>query len=101
MKLLSVKENCGHFRNEKGKDVPIDKISKEDLLRLVNWTLNEDAVEFDPYDEKSIRNQAHQIIYKSVASKLRALRDRRKKFLDESARVYLVDYQKYCTDTKE
>lgn len=52
----------------------IDKIGKEDLLRLVNWTLHESAVSFDEYDEKTIKNQAHQLIYKSIAQKLGALR---------------------------
>jgi hypothetical protein len=98
MKLLSVSDNVGHYRNESGKYGPIDKIGKEDLLRLVNWALHEKAVEFDPYDEKTIKNQSHQIIYKSVLRKLSDLRDRRQKFLDESARLYLDDYQKYRDD---
>jgi len=99
MKLLSVRDNCGHYRNENGDFNPIDKIGKEDLLRLVNWVLHEDKVEFDPYDEKTIKNQAHQIIYKSVIRKLQDLRDRKQKFLDESARIYLDDYQKYRDDS--
>jgi len=73
MKLLSVKDNGGHFLDANGNYKPIDKIAKEDLLQFVNWTLHEDAVEFDDYDEQSIKNHAHQIIYKSVHQKLRAL----------------------------
>ena len=95
MKLLKISETGGHFRNEAGEFIPIDKIGKEGLLRLVHWTLHEEAVSFDEYDEKTLKNQAHQLIYKSVAQKLVALRKRRKSFLDESARLYLEDYEKY------
>jgi hypothetical protein len=52
-----------------------------------------------PGDEKTIKNQAHQVIYKSVLRKLSDLLDRRQKFLDESARLYLDDYQKYRDDS--
>lgn len=95
MKLLKIDDNCGHYRNENGDYSQIDKIGKEELLVLMNWTLNEDAVEFDAYDENVIKNQAHQIIYKSVLRKLQTLRDRRQEFLDESARLFLEDYEKY------
>jgi hypothetical protein len=98
MKLLEISESCGHFRNEKGKFSPIDKVGKDDLLRLVNWTLHENAVSFDEYDEKTIKNQAHQIIYKSIAQKLGALRKRRQEFVDESARLFLDEYEKYRVD---
>lgn len=95
MMLLKVDDNAGHYRDDKGAFIPIDKIGKDDLLRLVNWTLNEEAVEFDDYDDKALKNHAHQIIYKSILQKLRALRDRRQEFIDESARQYLEDYEKY------
>jgi hypothetical protein len=98
MKLLKIDENCGHYRNEEGHYSPIDKIGKEDLLRLVNWTLHEKMVSFDAYDEKTIKNQAHQIIYKSIAQKLSDLKTRRREFLDESARLFLGEYEKYRPD---
>lgn len=101
MKLLKVDNNCGHYRNEKGSYVSIDKISKEELLNLLNWTLHEEAVEFDDYNEKTIKNHAHQIIYNSIVKKLRALRDRRQEFTDESARLFLEDYEKYRSVSRE
>jgi hypothetical protein len=101
MKLLKVNDNCGHYRDDKGDYNPIDKIGKEDLLRLVNWTLHEGVVEFDDYDENIIKNQAHQIIYKSIVQKLRTLRDRRQEFIDESARLFIEDYEKYRDDSRK
>lgn len=95
MKLLKIENNCGFYRKESGEYSPIDKITKEELLVLVNWTLDEDEVEFAEYDESTIKNHAHQIIYKSIARKLQSLRQRRQEFIDESARLYLDDYEKY------
>jgi len=99
MKLLKVDGNSGHYLDDKGNYSPIDKIVKEDLLRLVNWTLHEKDVEFDDYDENAIKNQAHQIVYKSIVQKLRTLRDRKQEFIDESDRLFLKEYEKYRDDS--
>ena len=98
MKLLKIEDSGGYFLGEKGEYGPLDKIDKEGLLRLVDWTLREAVVEFDPYDEKVLKNQAHQIIYKSVIRKLQDLQKRRKSFVDEAARLFLEDYEKYRDD---
>ena len=98
MKLLKIEDHNGHFRTETGDYHLLDEIDKEGLLRLVGWTLYEAAIEFDPYDDKVLKNQAHQVIYKSVFRKLQDLRKRRKGFLDESARLFLADYEKYRDD---
>jgi hypothetical protein len=95
MKLLKIDDNCGHFRQENDEFCLIDKIGKDELLDLMNWTLYEDEVDFDDYDENEIKNQAHQIIYKSILRKLQTLRERRQEFIDESARLFLEDYEKY------
>ena len=100
MKLLSIKDNLGHYLGGSGQSIPVDKITKDDLLRLVNLTLSED-VEFDEYDENELKNQAHQIIYKSVLEKLRGLGDRKQEFIDESERLYLKEYEKYRDDSSE
>ncbi len=97
MKLLSIENNMGLYLDESGQYSPVDKITKEDLLRLVNLTLQED-VEFDVYDDNAIKNQAHQIVYKSVFEKLCGLKDRKKEFVDESERLYLKEYEKYRED---
>jgi hypothetical protein len=94
MKLLSIENNMGLYLTESGQYSSVDKITKEDLLRLVNLTLKED-VEFDVYDDNTIKNQAHQIVYKSVFEKLRGLKDRKNEFVDESERLFLKEYEKY------
>lgn len=100
MKLLKIKDNLGLYLGDAGQCNPVDKITKEDLLRLVNLTLQED-VEFDEYDENAIKNQAHQIVYKSILEKLRGLRDRKQEFIDESERLFLKEYEKYRGDSAQ
>ena len=95
MKLLRISDNCGHYLNEQGAYITIDKISKGDLLILASRALSEDDMELDEYDEDAIKNQAHQIIYKSIARKLQDLRERRQSFEDASARLFLKEYEKY------
>lgn len=101
MKLLKVEGSQGSFLNKKGEFVSLEKITKEDLLWLVNKTLDDEVVEFDDYDENLVRNEAHRIIYKSVSEKLRGLRARRKEFVDDAARLYLEDYERYRADSGE
>lgn len=100
MKLLKIEDNLGHYLGDSGQYNPVDKITKEDLLRLVNLTMQEDA-EFDEYDENAIKNQAHMIVYKSVFEKLRGLRDRKQEFKDESERLFLKEYEKYRDNSSQ
>ena len=72
----------------------IDKIDKTVLLRLVNSAL-EDGFEIDEYNDVELKNQAHQIIYKSISEKLLDLHQKRSQFRDESDRLYLDAYEKY------
>lgn len=97
MKLLKINENLGQFLDANGDYSPIDKIGKDDLLQLVDRTLDDDDAELDAYDDQAIKNQAHQVIYKSVFQKLSDLRKRRQEFIDESARLFLDEYERYRT----
>lgn len=94
MKALKIENNQGHFLTEEDSYDTVDKIDKAILLRLVNLAL-EDDFEIDAYDEEKLRNQAHQIIYKSISEKLNDLHRKRNQFRDESGRLYLDEYEKY------
>jgi len=94
MKALKIENNQGHFVTEAGDYETVDKIDKAVLLRLVNMAL-EDGFEIDAFDEEKLKNQAHQIIYKSIGEKLTDLHQRRNQFRDESDRLYLEAYEKY------
>jgi len=96
MKLLEIKDKKGYYCDDQGKFATVDKITKDDILRLVNLTLDTNQeVEFDEYDVDNLKNHAHQIIYKSIFDKLQGLKNRRQEFIDESDRLYLSEYEKY------
>jgi hypothetical protein len=94
-KILEIRDNKGFFRvsvKEKWKE--IDSIDREALLSLLETFLKSE-VDMDPPDDKKLPNQAQQIIYKSVFSKLSSLQDNKSKFKDESDRKYLKEIEKY------
>ena len=101
MKLLKIENNAGYFLAEDGSFAEVDKITKEDLLRMVDLTLQEEKVEYDEYSDEGLKNQAHQIVYKSVFEKLKGLKDRRNEFIDESERLYLTEYERYRATPEE
>jgi hypothetical protein len=94
MKLLKIESDRGYYLDAQGEFASIDKITKEDLLRLVDLTLTNEA-EFDQYSNETIKNPAHQILYKSICEKLDGLKARKQEFIDESARLYLEEYERY------
>ena len=100
MKLLKADSDQGLFLSEDGNYHVIDQITKEDLLRLVRSVLNDD-VEFDEYDEEAIKNQAHQVVYKSIYRNFQSLKERRQEFIDESERLYLEDYKRYTEEASQ
>ena len=94
MKILKIEKSQGYYLDSEGSYETIDKIDKSVLLSLVNLALSDDF-EIDEYNEENLKNQAHQIIYKSISSKLIDLHQRRNQFRDESERLYLEEYEKY------
>ncbi|MBU4237538.1 MAG: hypothetical protein KKI01_14620 [Proteobacteria bacterium] len=100
MKLLKIDENLGLFLKKEGGYSTVDNITKDDLLRIMENVL-EGSGELDPYSEEEIKNQAHQVVYKSIYSNLKALEERRQEFMDESERLYLEDYKKYVEETAQ
>ncbi len=72
MKLLKADSNQGFFLADDGSYRAIDEITKEDLLRLMRNVLNND-VEFDEFDKDVIKNQAHQVVYRSIYRNLQSL----------------------------
>ena len=95
MKILKVENERGFFRvHGEAEWQSIDAIDKNGLLKLLDLFLEEE-VEMDSPEELSIKNQAHSIIYRSIHEKLDSLSDERKRFKDESERLYLEEIRKY------
>ena len=97
MKLLAIDSGLGSFLLSDGNYATIDKITKDDLLRLVGHSLN-DTVEMDEYNETTLHNQAHRIIYKDIYIKLAELISRKDEYTDRSDRMFLDEYDLYSVD---
>lgn len=94
MKLLKIENSQGFYFVEGEVYAPLDKITKDSLLKLVDLALEDDAT-YDVYDEEKLQNQAHRIIYKSIYGKLNSLSEEKEEFMDESKRLFLKEYEKY------
>ncbi len=100
MKLLKIENHLGHYRAEDGAYHEIDQITKEALLWILERVLDGSG-EMDEYDEDELKNQVHQVVYKSIYSNLKALEDRRPEYIDESERLFLEDYKRYVEDASQ
>lgn len=95
MKVLKIEKSQGYFLSAE-EYKPLDRLNKDDLLKLVDMVLAGD-IEMDAYNEADLQNQAHQIIYKNVYEKLVDLQKRRAEFKDESERLFHREYENYKT----
>ncbi|MFT3701219.1 MAG: hypothetical protein QM802_02560 [Agriterribacter sp.] len=94
MKYLKIEDNKGFYQLEVDKWIEIDKISKEDLLTLLDKALDGDF-EMDVFESEKIANKAHQIIYKHLHEKFADLTENANRFKDESEQMYKDAMQKY------
>lgn len=96
MKYLEIKNNKGYYWNDKTM-VEIDQINKDDLLKLLDKA-GEEAFEIDKFDEKQLQNKAHQIIYKSIYSKLKEFLDDKQRFTREVDELYAKAIGEYSAN---
>lgn len=94
MKILKIENNNGFFCASGGEFISIDKLDKENLLKLVEYALTKE-VEMDNYDPEILKNEAHKIIYRSVHKKLQELIARKDEFFDKSEREFYETYENY------
>lgn len=94
MKILKIDDSNGHFSTDGDEFISIDKLDKENLLKLVEHSLNKE-VEMDDYEPKILKNEAHRIIYRSVHKKLQELITRKDEFYDKSEREFYEIYENY------
>lgn len=94
MKYLKIEDNKGHFLPSTNEWTEIDKISKEDLMYLLNKAVSEDF-EMDEYSEEAIGHKAHQIVYKSIFEKFSELIEDKNVFKDECDSLFKTAIEKY------
>ena len=92
MKYLMIDRSQGFYKTDKEepKMPPIDQITKEDLLKLLDLCVGEDF-EMDVFDAKNLKNAAHQIIYKNIYLKLDGVR--KQPFVSLMKKQYCIQRQ--------
>ncbi|WBX72940.1 hypothetical protein PG913_08500 [Tenacibaculum pacificus] len=100
MKYLKIENNKGHYLSQLNEWTEIDKISKEDLMYLLNNAITDDF-EMDEYLEESIGHKAHQIVYKSIQEKFSELLGNKNVFKDECDSLFKTAIEKYEVTEEE
>lgn len=97
MKHLKIEDQKAYF-SRGGNWMVVTEMTKEDLLNLAHAAIEEEDFEMDAYDEASLPNPAHKIIYQQVNGQLTELHNRRATFLEEERNIYKDAYNKYCIE---
>ena len=69
MTYLKIEDNRGFFLKDKNSPedwTELDKIEKDDLMKLLDYA-TEEEFDMDEYNEETLGNKAHQIIYKNLS----------------------------------
>jgi len=94
MKYLKIEKNKGYYCLEQDKWQEIDRISKEDLLALLDKAIETEFL-MDEYEQGKISNKAHQIIYKNLYFKFDELLENKDRFEDSGKQLYKEAIKKY------
>ena len=97
MTRLKIDNDKAYYSTVSKDNIPIDQISKEDLLELLDLAIEEDDFYMDEYDGDKIQNQAHRIIYDNLYKKLLEVRNNRTQFKDEAENLYKEAFAKYSS----
>lgn len=95
MKYTKIKNDSVYFRLS-GEDSwhPISDIQGNDILKLLEYCF-EDDFELVEYNSDLIKNEAHNIIYKSIYNKFSEIISEKKNIIDENSLRYKEIIDKY------
>ena len=94
MNILKIENNKGLFSTDGVKCEVIEKISKEDLLAMLDVFID-NTCEMDPYNESLLPNEAHQIIYKAIYEKFQPLQENKERFKEFRNSLFKEAIEKY------
>ena len=94
MKCLKIENGKGFFSLDGKSWKPLDEISKEDILTIMNLCL-EGSFEMDNPSDETVHNKAHDIIYKNLYAKFVELNKQRTRFKDESENLFKEALARY------
>ena len=96
MKCLKIDRGKGLFLDSQNGYSEIDRITKEDILRLLDIvTERNEEFEMDNPEVDAVLNEAHRIIYVEMYKRFKELIANKDSFFDECERVYKEAIEKY------
>lgn len=97
MEYTKIRDNKVYFCLEEDEWKEITEIEKDDILELLKkFKLNE-KFDIAEYDDAKIKNQAHNIIYKSIYEKFQELKINSDEIKDNHNNRYREILSKYKT----
>jgi hypothetical protein len=96
MKHLKIENGKGQYSVDGTTWKDLDMITKDELLRTMEFALNEEF-EYDEYDKGKLPNPAQEIIYRNILTKIKELITKKERFKDESQQYYKDAISKYRT----
>jgi hypothetical protein len=96
MKCLRINEGKGEFSLDGASFRPLDEIRKDDILTLLDITLNtKQEIEMDEYSADAFKNPAHKVIYSNLHDKFLELKASKGQFTSDINELYQEAYDKY------
>lgn len=96
MNYTKIDNSNVYFRLNEDMDwKQISEIQGDDLIVMLEKALGEEEFEIAEYDNELIKNEAHNIIYKSIYEKIYEIRQDRENILDENLQRYSDVIDKY------
>lgn len=94
MKILKYENNVSYL-NVDGKDKKILEISKEDILKSLEYIYENEDVEIEEYDKDKIVNEVERIIYENLYNKLNNFKDNKQILKNEINNLFKDLEEKY------
>jgi hypothetical protein len=95
MKCLKIEKDRGWYTLDDKEWKEIDKIDKDDLMRLLDLAISNESFEIDDFNQEKLANQAQSIIYSNIYKKFSELLNNKTRFKDESESMYKEALDKY------
>lgn len=94
MKILKYENNVSYL-NVDGKDKKILEISKEDILKSLQYIYDNDDIELEEYDKDKIVNEAERIVYENLYNKFSNFKENKQTLKNEIDSIFKDLEEKY------
>lgn len=94
MKLLNYNKNVCYL-NVDGNNKKLLEITKEDILKTLEYIYKNENIELEPYDKEKIPNEAERIIYENLYKKFTSFLEQKSNLKEEIENLFKDLEEKY------